>query len=55
MKKRKPCGYYWRIKKMMNEKFKDGDLVCIKDFSPTQRKYIIHMAFKHLHRIKFEI
>lgn len=52
MKKRKPCGYYWRLKKALREKYHDEDTLNLSQYSEKQQRYIVHMAFKHLPKIK---
>ena len=54
MRKRKPCGYYWRLKNKMVARYHDNDLICLKDYTPRQRVMIVHMAFKWLPRVKFD-
>lgn len=52
MNKKKKPGYYWRLKKNLNKKYHDGDVLILTDFPERAQVYIVHMAFSHLHQIK---
>ena len=55
MTKKKPSykmpGYYWRLRKKLMQKLHDGDVVCLKNYPPQTRVYIIRMSFKDLPEI----
>ena len=52
--KKKP-GYYWRLKKSINERFHDGATLYLSDFPKRAQVYIVHMSFSHLHKIEIKI
>lgn len=48
--KKKP-GYYWRLRRKLIEKIKQGDTVYLGKYPEKARGYIIRMAFKDLPQI----
>lgn len=47
MKKRKPCGYYWRVVRKIKAMFHDNGVIYLEDYPKKAQVIIVNASFRY--------